>query len=77
MSLETNKLAAVNTNGCKPIKARVNGVNRSLQTRGCLVNLPESGPPAFVSVLLRVLEINVTPVRLRPGFPQETAITKR
>lgn len=77
MTLETNKLAAVNTNGCKPIKAGVNGVHRSFQTRGCLINLPESGPPAFVSVLLWVLEINVSPVRLRPGFPQEKAITKR
>lgn len=77
MTLETNKLAAVKTNGCKPIKARVNGVNRFFQTRDCLINLPEFGPPEFVSVLLRVLEINVTPVRLRPGFPQEKAITKR
>lgn len=62
MTLETNKLAAVNTNGCKPIKALVNGVNRSFQTRGCLINIPEAATLAFVCVFLQVLEINVTPL---------------
>lgn len=58
MTLETNKLVAVITNK----QARVNEANRSLQTRGCLINLPESAPPAFVYVFfLQVLEINVTP----------------
>lgn len=71
MTLETNKLVAVNTNRSKTIKAPVNEMKH-----GCLINPPESAPPAS-SIPLQVVEINVTPVRHASAFPQEAVITKR